>query len=116
MKLSIPHPERDHPREIKIDYWDSWSADYTLALIIHPVLVQLKNTTNSYPEIEEEDVYPEEADFEKKWDLVLQDMINSFSVYVLEKYWEPDYWTKENTENFNRGLLYFGRYFTHLWD
>ena len=116
MKVYIPHPERGHSREIKIDYWDSWSADYTLALLIHPVLVQLKNTTNSYPEITDEDVYPEITDYEKKWDAVLQDMINTFAVYVTEEYWDRDRWTEQQIEEFNRGLSYFSRFYTHLWD
>ena len=35
---------RDRPRkiEVHIDDYDVWGADHTLALIIHPVLVKLK--------------------------------------------------------------------------
>ena len=91
-------------------YFNTLSNIYTLALLIHPVLVQLKNTTNSYPEIMDEDVYPEITDYEKKWEAVLQDMINTFAVYVTEEYWERDRWTEQQTEEFNRGLNYFSRF------
>jgi hypothetical protein len=58
---------------IKIDPWDTWSMDHTLALIIHPLLIQLKNTTHGSPQVDDEDV-PEELRStsappkEKKWD------------------------------------------------
>ena len=31
---------------VKLDPWDTWSLDYTLAQIIHPLLVQLHKTSN----------------------------------------------------------------------
>ena len=41
---------------VKIDYWDSWSCDYTLSPIILPLLKQLKETKHGYGWIEDEDV------------------------------------------------------------
>jgi len=44
---------------VKIDRWDSWSADHTLSLIILPVLKQLKETKHGSTMVDDEDV-PEE--------------------------------------------------------
>ena len=56
---------------IKIDKWDSWNADHTLALIIHPVLVQLHKTTHGYP--------GEKGMTAKKWNVILEKMIFAFN-------------------------------------
>ena len=56
---------------IKIDKWDSWNADHTLALIIHPVLVQLKKDTHGYPGVE--------GMTAKKWNVILEKMIFAFN-------------------------------------
>lgn len=45
------------PRQrIKIDYWDTWSLDYTLAPIVLPMLKQLKETKHGSGYIDFEDV------------------------------------------------------------
>jgi hypothetical protein len=41
---------------IKIDYWDTWGAHCTLAPIILPLLIQLKETKTSAPRVDDEDV------------------------------------------------------------
>jgi hypothetical protein len=46
-------PEIDY---VKIDYWDTWSMDNTLAPIILPMLKQLKATRHGYGMIDDEDV------------------------------------------------------------
>ena len=56
---------------IKIDKWDSWNADHTLAIIIHPVLVQLKKDTHGYPS--------EKGMTMKKWNVILDKMIFAFN-------------------------------------
>jgi hypothetical protein len=38
------HNKQKRTVKIKLDPWDDWSADHTMALIIHPLLVQLKNS------------------------------------------------------------------------
>jgi len=50
-----------HPRikYVKIDRYDTWSMDSTLAMIILPMLKQLKATTHGAPYVDDEDV-PEE--------------------------------------------------------
>ena len=92
----------DQIKYIKIDRWDSWSADYTLAEIILPVLVQLKNDHQGAPFVDPDDV-PEylkpshmleddnvdNTHFER-WEWVLDEMIFAFSSKV-EKDWEEQY-------------------------
>ena len=86
--------------KVHIDYYDVWSADHTLAMIIHPVLVKLKETKHGSPVVEDEDL-PEELqylqapkrkdehwsvddDIHKKWEWVLNEMIWAFSQHGLE--------------------------------
>ena len=47
-----------HPRwtYVKIDFWDTWSLDHTLADIILPALKQLKATKHGSPYVDDADV------------------------------------------------------------
>ena len=83
-----------HPRVtyVKIDRWDTWSMDHTLAYIILPMLKQLKNDKHGAPYVDDDDVprelwsiyaFPkEEYDVDgnhfKRWDWVLDEMIFAF--------------------------------------
>ena len=42
--------------KVKIDYWDTWSMDHTLALIILPMLKQLRAANNGSAMVDMEDV------------------------------------------------------------
>ena len=93
MKVDIGHyPENDMPRviDIAIDPYDTWSMDHTLALIIAPMLKQLKATTHGAPLVDDEYVPehlrstsapPTENEWDvddnhfKRWDYVLDEMI-----------------------------------------
>jgi hypothetical protein len=50
--------DRIHPRivYVKLDHWDTWSFDHTLAEIILPGLRQLRDTKHGSPLVDEEDV------------------------------------------------------------
>jgi hypothetical protein len=93
MKVNIgPYPDDDTPRqvEITIDPYDSWNMDHTLALLIVPMLKQLKVTKHGAPLIADEYVpehlrstaaplkenewYTDNNHF-KRWDYVLDEMI-----------------------------------------
>jgi|SRR6056300_122290 len=81
--------------DIVIHPYDTWSMDYTLALIIVPMLKQLKETKHGAPLVDTEDV-PEhlrpseedlhkyktngatDANFFRRWDYVLDEMIWAF--------------------------------------
>ena len=84
-----------HPRVmyVKIDHYDTWSMDYTLAHIIHPMLVQLNETKHGAPYTDDGDVpdelkstnaEPKENEWDtdsnhfKRWDYVLNEMIWAF--------------------------------------
>lgn len=73
-----------HPRieYVKIDPWDTWGMDHTLAQIILPMLKQLKATKHGVPAefIHEKDCESEIPfkEAEKKWDAVMDQMIWSF--------------------------------------
>jgi hypothetical protein len=51
--LDFVHPRM---RYVKIDHYDTWSMDHTLAPIILPMLKQLKETKHGSPQVELEDV------------------------------------------------------------
>ena len=64
--LDIVHPKIDY---VKIDYWDTWSMDYTLAKIVLPMLKRLQSTKHGSPLVDLEDV-PEymRTDETESWD------------------------------------------------
>jgi hypothetical protein len=86
-----------HPRieYVKIDPWDTWSMDSTLAPIILPMLRQLQATKHGSPNVDDEDV-PEhlrstvappkenewdiDANHHARWDWVLTEMIFAFEM------------------------------------
>ena len=54
MKIKIGPYRKNRAYHIHIDDWDVWSLDYTLATIIHPALIRLKEINHGYPELWEE--------------------------------------------------------------
>lgn len=88
--------------KVHIDYYDVWSADHTLAMIIAPTLKKLKEVQHGMPHVDNEDV-PEELRFvmtdeeksnwdgsvdekhQARWDYVLGEMIWAF-----EQHADPD--------------------------
>jgi hypothetical protein len=95
MKVSIgPYP-KSHKSErkisIRIDKYDTWSMDSTLAMIILPMLKQLKATKHGAPNTDSEDVPGRlrdrlkkrnhasvDANHFKRWDWILDEMIWAF--------------------------------------
>ena len=67
MKVSIgKYPKKGNQKvSIRIDPWDTWSMDTTLAHIVLPMLKQLKATKHGAPQVDVEDV-PEELRPTKK--------------------------------------------------
>jgi hypothetical protein len=77
--LDKVHPKIDY---VRIDPWDTWGMDHTLAQIILPMLKQLKATKHGVPS---EFVHGKDGcteipfeEAEKKWDEVMDQMIWSF--------------------------------------
>ena len=93
---------------VKIDRWDTWSMDHTLAPIILPMLKQLKETKHGAPWVAVADVPRElrptkkqlmdyqkdgttDPNFFKRWDWVLDEMIYAFEQKNRD-HWEEDYY------------------------
>ena len=92
---------------VKLDRWDTWSMDHTLALIVLPMLKQLQETKHGAPSVDDEDVpdelkstsaqpkekdeYPEtDNNYFKRWDWVLNEMIWAFE-QELDDSWEDQF-------------------------
>jgi hypothetical protein len=88
--LDFVHPKIDY---VKIDEWDTWSMDSTLAKIILPMLKQLKKHKHGAPFVDDEDVpeelkstsappkvseYDTDENHFKRWDWALDEMIFAF--------------------------------------
>ena len=97
---------------VRIEPWDTWSADYTLGLIILPTLKQLKETQHGAPFTSDEDVpehlrstsaEPKENDYDTdsnhfaRWEYILDEMIFAFECKVgKHKNWENQFRTGEH--------------------
>jgi len=93
---------------VRIDRWDTWSMDHTLAHIVLPMLVQLKRTKHGAPNTDNADVPKElrmskkqltaysktgdtDDNFFKRWDWILDEMIWAFNQKCQDN-WEGDYY------------------------
>jgi len=126
--------------KVRIDRWDTWSMDHTLAPIILPMLVQLKETKHGAPMVDMKDVpkelratkkqldaYGKNGDVDPKhfdrWDWILDEMIWAFEQKCRDD-WMKDYdYNKWDTDGANahqarmsNGFRLFGTYFENLWD
>jgi len=103
--------DRIHPRieYVKIDPWDTWSMDHTLAHIVLPMLRQLKATKHGSPNVDDEDVPehlqstaapPKENEWDidsnhhARWDWVLAEMIFAFEMKARND-WESEFHSGE---------------------
>jgi len=79
---------------VKIESFDTWSMDHSLAYIIHPMLLQLKKTKHGSPLVDDEDVpeelrstsaptkeneYDTDAFHHDRWEWVFDEMIWAFA-------------------------------------
>ena len=87
--------EPEQKVKVRIDPWDTWSMDHTLAHIVLPMLKQLKATKHGAPQVDWEDVPRElrpskeelraynkdgtaDDKFFERWDWGLEEMIYAF--------------------------------------
>ena len=106
--------DRVHPKieYVKIDRWDTWSMDHTLAPIILPMLKQLQKTKHGSPSVDDEDVpeglglrsteapakeneWDTDENWFKRWDWVLDEMIFAFTCKVDDS-WENEFRSGEH--------------------
>ena len=132
------HSFKNRNIKIRIERHDTWSMDHTLAMIIHPMLVQLKETNHGAPTVDLEDV-PEELRGKtsedpdahddmifKRWDWIMDEMIWTFGQLADAE--ADDMFYDAGTRNVNipayqayhnrikRGTMLFGKYYRGLWD
>jgi hypothetical protein len=111
MKISIgkyPKKDGEQKKSIRIDPWDTWSMDHTLADIIHPMLKQLRKTQHGAPMTDDEDApehlrstaaKPKENDWDvdsnhfKRWDWIMKEMIWTFGEHAKDR--DPNFWIKK---------------------
>ena len=137
MKVNIGPYRVKRKVSVEIHDYDTWNADHTLALIIHPLLIKFSEQPHGYP-----------ADLtEDEWDTIIDKMIFSFSC-SLDSDWEDQFYIntrldsteslddsikslkiidnfsdlkfdKEGYEKFvekiDEGLSLFAKYYRHLW-
>jgi len=102
--------KRTRTIKVKIDRWDTWSMDHTLAHIVLPMLKQLKETKHGSPFVDDEDVpeelrstnaEPKENEYDtdsnhfKRWDWVMDEMIFAFEC-KLDDSWEDAFRSGEH--------------------
>jgi hypothetical protein len=128
--------DRDRTIKVRIDGYDTWSMDHTLALIIHPMLVQLKETNHGYFTPDPEDVphigKGEETDYSysdtlalDRYNWIMDELIWTFEslksndefdlFYTEENGWDMEGRDKHDARIKN-GLRLFGKYYRALWD
>ena len=121
---------------VRIDPYDTWSMDNTLALIIHPMLVQLKATNHGYFSSDPEDAPSigkgDETDCGgsdtlalDRYNWIMDEMIWTFAQLIDEDaefqfYDEKTGWDLEASkvyqDRIKNGLRLFGKYYRGLWD
>ena len=130
---------------VKIDPWDTWSMDHTLACIVLPMLKQFKEIKQSSHQVDLKDV-PEslhQSDNEleddgvhEQWDYIIDEMIWAFEQKCRDD-WESDYYKyeddtskpfvyklvwkdekgkKAHQDRMTNGFRLFGKYYEGLWD
>jgi hypothetical protein len=122
--------KKERKVKIRIDKYDTWSMDHTLALIIHPMLVQLNNTNHGFfcPDREDVPSIPDDDDetlVEQRYKWVMEEMIWAFENLKNDNDYELFYnketgWDHEaNQAHHDRianALRLFGKYYRALWD
>ena len=144
MKVTIPKPiPGEEHKKIEVDDWDIWNVDYTLASVIHPVLLKYRENLTGYPELWEDgmitshnydrqlhfDIFDEKVERDyliKKWKDTVDKMCRAFGMIVEKETWEDTWLDKsyheskiretEYYEAIDEGLALFAKYYHNLWD
>jgi hypothetical protein len=115
--------------KLTIHPYDTWNLDHTLALIILPCLIQLKEEKNGAPYVDDQDV-PEnlqstspdipkkendwdlDDNFFKRWEWVINEMIFAFECLS-----DPDrfLYDPKTLDRVNNGVRLFGKYYRNLY-
>lgn len=129
------HSKRNRTIKVRIDPQDTWSMDHTLALIILPMLKQLKEKQIGSPIVADEDVPKKllKADAFKRWNWVIDEMIFAFEDKVSDDKFQMDLIQnalsttgklskkdlkklQDHDKRVKNGFRLFGVYYGGLWD
>lgn len=140
MKVRIGNYPKDSSKKrkisVEIDDYDIWNLDHTLALIIHPALIKLRESAHGAFSVDDEDVpdnikksnAPSVEEWETddhyfdRWKYVLDEMIWAFGQKIDDKTEEPFFKAIFDKEGYrawdkrmNKGFKLFGKYYRGLW-
>lgn len=112
---------REQKIKVRIDDYDVWSMDDTLALIILPMLKKLREHNHGSATVDNEDVSEDlridDKDLDlhqKRWNYVLDEMIWAFDRKAKNDYlYDESY--KESQMRMSNGFRLFGKYYEALW-
>ena len=118
MKVYLGPYRKNRAINVRIDKYDTWGLDHTLALIILPALKQYKKVHQSSPCID--GFYDEKTgnmlpEVHEAWNSIVDKMIWSFEAILAEDEKEELYTVQENNQ-IQEGLDLFGKYYRNLWD
>ena len=117
MKVTIPKPiPGEEHKKIEVDDWDIWNVDYTLACVIHPVLLKYRENLTGYPELWEDgmitshnydrqlhfDIFDEKGERDyliKKWKDTVDKMCRAFGMIVEKETWEDTWLESRDVSN-----------------
>ena len=135
MKVHLNKPgSKKEIHRVKIDKFDTWNMDVTLAYIIVPMLKQFKEVKHGAPFVDNEDVSDElrasdedlhtyskngETDehYFDRWDYVMDEMIFAFQSKLDEQFFSDDIINYDAySDRINNGFKLFGKYYNGLWD
>lgn len=130
--------------QVRIDYYDTWNADHTLAVIALPLMQALKEKKMGSPRVDDDDVpqhlrrpvsdqppddfsCDEDVNWHPRWAWVLDEIIWALSQVVDESaddvFFSDLYaggFDRNGLENWQarkqHGLMLFGKYLEALWD
>ena len=108
--LSWIHSRQQRKIKVEIDPWDTWNMDHTLALIVLPMLKQLKEKQHGAGSVDDKDVpkelrstsaEPKENEWDTdsnhfaRWEWVMDEMIFAFTSKVDDS-WEDQFQSGEH--------------------
>ena len=144
MKVQLGKPGRKNSANtVVIDDHDTWNVDYTVARILHHLLLKYRENMTGYPELWEDGMvthhcYDRQLHFDfidedierdyllKKWQTNVDKMCRAFGMIVEKEKWEDTWIDKsyheqkiEETKYYeavDEGLALFAKYYHSLWD
>jgi hypothetical protein len=103
----FPKNNTERKISVKIDKWDTWNADHSIALIAVPLLIQLKETKHGSPNVDDVDVpehlrsstapakeneWDTDDNWHLRWDYVMGEMIYAMQEIANHNKGEEIFW------------------------